>query len=216
MPAAAIGAGVGALGSGLSAAGGKKASSAANKLAQQQLALQQAQFGLTKQQYGLGNAALGPASNYWQALLKGGQAAVQATGPYASQISQAGQGARNSIQAFTPRGGEQNLALAQNYNDVSNNIARLYAGMQPLAAQGLTQVGGAYLGSGSAVNPMASPYAASSLYQSQMANAAQGAQGFGSLLYNSLNKLQSGGGGGAGKTQWQTAGQGPIPLFGSS
>lgn len=199
MPAAAakpIAAGLGAAGMLGSSAGGKKASNKANALAQQQLQLQQDQFGLTKQQYGLGNAALGPASNYWQALLKGGQAAVQATGPYASLIGQTAEGNRNAIAASTPRGGEQNLAIAQNYNQAGNNIARLYAGMQPLAAQGLTGVGSAYLGSGSAVNPQASPYAAASIYQSQLQNAQQGASGFGSLLYNALNKARGGGGGG--------------------
>jgi hypothetical protein len=183
MPAAlipAIGAIAGAGGSAASAAGGKKASNRANDLAQQQL-------GLQKQQTGLGNAVLGNASNYWNALLHGGQAAVQATGPIASQIGQAAQGTANSIRAFSPRGGEQNLALAQNQMQTGNNIARLYAGMQPMAAGALQGIGGAYLGS--AGTP--SPYAAASVYQQQLANAQQGASGFGSLLYNSLNKLQN-------------------------
>lgn len=196
MPTAAISAGLGAAGLGSSMAGGKKASGAANDLAKQQLALQQAQFGLTQNQYRLGNADLGPASNYWKALLSGGQAAVQATGPYAALISQAGQGARQSIAANAPRGGEANLASAMTYNDTANNIARLYAGMQPLAAQGLAQIGGEYLGSGSAVNPAASPYAALGAYQMANQNALTGASGFGSLLYNGINKLRGGSGGG--------------------
>jgi len=208
MPPVAIAAGIGALGTGASAAGGKKASSAANRLAQEQLALQQQQFGLTKQQYGLGDAALKPASDYWNALLKGGQAAVQATGPYASLIGQAAEGNRNAIMAATPRGGEQNLAIAQNYNQAGNNIARLYAGMQPLAAQGLTQVGGAYLGSGSAVNPQANPYAAASIYNQQMQAAQQGASGFGSLLYNALNKARGGSGSSSSGSSIPTGGKG--------
>src|SRR5436190_1823708 len=127
MPASAIpnmGAIAGAGGSAASAAGGKKQQNKANALAQQQLDIQ-------KGQLNLGNKTLGNASDYWNALLHGGQAAVQATGPYASLIGQAGQGARNSIAASTPRGGEQNLATAQTFNDTSNNMARLYAGMQP-------------------------------------------------------------------------------------
>src|SRR5258708_961305 len=104
MPPAALAipalAGVGA-----SAAGGKKSSNSANDLAKQQLQLQQQQFGLTKQQFGLGDAALGPASSYWQALLKGGNAAQQATGPYASIIGQNTEGARQAIAASTARGG---------------------------------------------------------------------------------------------------------------
>lgn len=185
MPAAAlpwIGAGVGGAGAIGSSAGGKKAANKANALAQQQLQLQSGQFAK-------GNKVLGTASDYWSNLLHGGQAAVQATGPYASLIGQAAQGARNSIMATTPRGGEQNLAIAQNYNQASNDIARLYAGMQPLAAQNLASIGGEYLGSAGAP----SPYAAAGVYQQQLANAQAGAGGFGSLLYNSLNKLRGGG-----------------------
>lgn len=197
MPAAAIPGiemGLGAAGAGASAAGGASAGKAGKNLAKQQLALQNAQFGLTRQQYGLGNAALGPASNYWQALLKGGPTAVAATGPYASLIGQAGQGARQAIATGTPRGGEANLATAQSYNQTADQIARLYAGMQPMAAQGLAQIGGEYLGSGSAVNPFANIGAASSIYGMQGQNAMQGAQGFGGLLYQGLQgKLNRGG-----------------------
>ena len=189
MPAAAIpiiGAVAGGVGSGLSASGGKKAQNQANQLAGQQL-------GLEKSMFGQGASILAPASNYWQSLLHGGQAAVQAAGPIASQIGQAAQGARNSIQATMPRGGEQNLALAQSFNDASNNIARLYAGMQPTAAGALGQLGGQFLGAGQALG---FPATMSGLGAAQMGvqNAASGAQGFGGLLYNSLNKLQRGGG----------------------
>src|SRR6266704_3253597 len=201
MPAAVLApALIGAAGSAASGASGKKAQNSANKLAQQQLQLQQGQFGLAKQQLGLGNAALAPASNYWSSLLQGGQAAVQATGPYASLIGQQGQGTRNAIVAGTPRGGEKNLALAENSMQTGNNIARLYAGMQPLAAQGLQGVAGEYLGSGAAFNPSANTGAAAGAYGMQSQNAAQGGQGFGSLLYNSLNKMRNPGGSGGGGT----------------
>jgi hypothetical protein len=80
--------------------------------------------------------------------------------------------------------------MANSYNDTSNNIARLYAGMQPLAAQGLTSIGGLQLGS--AGSP--SPGAAAGVYGMGMQNAAQGAAGFGTQLYNSLNKLRNLGG----------------------
>lgn len=192
MPAAIIPAAIGAGGSIASGIGGKKAQNQANKLASTELGLQQKQIGL-------GNAALAPAGDFWKALLHGGQAAVQATGPYASLIGQAGQGARNAIQAGTARGGEQNLALAQNYNQTSNDIARLYAGMQPLAAQGLMGVGGEYFGS--APNPTAAGLGASGM---GMQNAQQGAAGFGNMLYSALQKIQNrkgGGGGGLGGKQ---------------
>src|SRR5215469_7253321 len=172
MPAAAIpliSAGIGAAGSLGSAAGGKKAQKQANQLAGQQL-------GLEKSMFGQGQSLLAPASNFWQSLLHGGQAAVQATGPIASQIGQAAQGARNSIQAMTPRGGEQNLAVANTFNDASNNIARLYAGMQPTAAGALGQLGGQFLGAGQALG---FPATMGGLGAAQMglSSAQQGAQG---------------------------------------
>src|SRR6266700_8246736 len=145
--AGAITGGAGAIGSGI---GGKKAQKQANKIAQQQLGLQQQQFGLTKQQTGLGNAALSPAATYFQQLLQGGQAARLAVSPSAQLIGQAGQGAQRAIQAGTPRGGEQNLALAQNRLGTAGQIANLYTGVQPAAAQGLMGIGSTYLGSGAA------------------------------------------------------------------
>src|SRR5215469_13770720 len=185
MPPIAL-AGIGAAGALGSSAGGKKAQKNAQNLASTQLGLEQSMFGK-------GTSLLAPASNYWQSLLHGGQAAVQAAGPIASQIGQAAQGARNSIAATMPRGGEANLATAQTFNDASNNIARLYAGMQPTAAGALGQLGGQFLGAGQALG---FPATMSGLGAAQMGvqNAASGAQGFGGLLYNSLNKLQRGGG----------------------
>lgn len=206
MPVAPIAGGlIGAAGSAASGASGKKGQSAANALAKEQL-------GLEKQQYGLGNAAMASASGFWNNLLRGGQAAVQATGPYASLMGQGAQGTANAIRATTPRGGEQNLALAQNQIQLGNNIARLYAGMQPLAAQNLAQIGGTYLGSGSALGSPATMGGLGAA-QLQTGNANQAAGGFGSLLYNSLQKAQNQGGGGK-QPQMVTAGQGPIPLFG--
>lgn len=207
MPAAAIiGTGLGAAGSAGSAGKGKKASSHANALAQQQLQLQQQQFGLAKQQTGFGNAALGPSTDYWKALLNGGQAAVQATGPYASLIGQAAQGTRNSILSGTARGGEQNLALAQNSMNQGNNVARLYAGMQPLAAQGLASNAGAYFGSGAGFNPQANTGGAFGNYANQQNQAGAGASGFGGLLFNAMKKFGQGGGGGG--NSWGPGGAG--------
>src|SRR5882724_12469384 len=138
MPALAIpiiGAIGSAAGGAMSASGGKKAKKQGDTLAQQQLGLQQNQFGLTKQQVGLGNAALSPAQTYFQQLLQGGQAARVAVSPMSQLIGQTGQGAQRAIQAGTPRGGEQNLALSQNRMNTAGQIANLYTGVQPMAAQ---------------------------------------------------------------------------------
>jgi len=178
------------LGSGI---GGKKAQNQANKIAQQQLGLQQQQFGLTKQQTGLGNAALSPATQYFQSLLQGGQAARLATSPMAQLIGQTGQGAQRAIQAGTPRGGEQNLALAQNRIGTAGQISNLYTGVQPAAAAGLAGIGGQYLGSGAGFNPSANIGGALGQYGLSQQLASNAGGGFGNLLYNSLKKLQGGG-----------------------
>lgn len=163
---------------------GKKAQKRATAAEQQQLSEQSTAFGNAGQQ-------LGTAANYWNALLKGGQAAMNAVGPTASLVGQNAEGARQAIQAYTPRGGEQNLALAQNWNTASNNIARLYAGMQPLAAQGLTGIGNSWLQAGA---PQVGSGIAGLVSQQGMSNT--GAAGAGSMLYNSLSKQGQGGGGG--------------------
>lgn len=198
MPPAAlapIAIGLGGAGSAANAAGGKKASNSANNLAQQQLNLQLAQWGQAKKIIG---SAFQPASDYWNSLLKGGQAATTAVGPIASQIGQAEAGARNSIQQSTPRGGEQNLAVANTYNQGFNDISRLYAGVQPLAAQNLGSLSGLAAG----FNPSSNTSGAFSNYGNQQQLATQGGQGFGNLAYKGAQqkkaKPQSGGGGSGG------------------
>jgi hypothetical protein len=198
MPAAAlpfISAGIGGAGAISSGIGGKKAQKKQNELAQQQLGLQRDQYGTAQKQLGMGNQAIAPAQGYFNALLQGGQAAREAVGPYASLISQAGQGTNNAILAGTPRGGEQNLAIAQNRMNTGNQIAGLYKGMQPLAAEGLTGIGSQYLSSGAAFNPNPNIGGAFGAYGQQQQNAQQAGQGFGNILYAGLNKLQQGKGG---------------------
>ena len=190
MPPAAIAAGVtGLAGTGASAAGGKKASNAANRLAEQQQQLQQQQWNQALKQLNLGRSAFQPAENYWNALLHGGQAAVQATGPYASLIGQNAAGAQRAIQTALPRGGEQNLALAQSRIGASNDISRLYAGMQPTAASALGSLAGTAFGSGASFNPSANIGGALSNYANQQALAQQAGQGFGSILYRAGQKI---------------------------
>lgn len=160
--------------------GGKKG------LAQGQQDLQSQQFGLAKQQLGTANAALAPSTSFWDSLLKGGQAAAQATGPYASLLGQGASGTTQAIQAMTPRGGEQNLAIAQNYNQLGNNVSRLYAGMQPAAAQGLAQNSAALFGSSSAFNPTANIGAAEQALGGSNQIKGQTGSGIGQLAYKGL------------------------------
>jgi hypothetical protein len=77
-----------------------------------------------------------------------------------------------------------------------------------MAAQGLAGIGGEYLGSGASMNPNANIGAAQGQYGLSQQMAGQGAGGFGSLLYNSLKKLQSGATGGGGTPPFLPAGKG--------
>ena len=169
-----------------SSGGGKKG------LAQGQQNLQQQQFGLAQQQLGLGNAALGPSTSFWNALLKGGTAAAQATGPYASLLGQGASGTTQAIQASTPRGGEQNLAIAQNYNQLGNNVSRLYAGMQPAAASGLAQDAAAYLGSAGQFNPFANIGAAEQAQAGSNQTKGMTGAGLGQLAYKGGQSANAG------------------------
>jgi len=85
------------------------------------------------------------ASDYWQKLLGSPQAQQQALGPSEGNISQAYQGAKQTIQNTLPQGGEKNLALAQLPTAQAGSIAQLYQGLGPQAA---TQLGNLGLGVG--------------------------------------------------------------------
>lgn len=174
MPPAVIPA-IGAVaGAGASAAGSKKGNKAASNAANQQFQMQQQLF----------KTALGawqPAANYWQALLSGNPTAVaQAVGPQADIIRGQGQASAQQIAATSPAGGQTNLAQTQNQMGQYNQIARLSAGMQPMAAQALGQLAGMPMS-------ISAPNVSSGLkfdtHQQEQANAAKGGlgQGLGQL-----------------------------------
>lgn len=219
MPPIAIMAGIGAAGAGASAAGGKKARNQADRQAQQQLAIQQQQlalqrqqFGLTQEAFNLGKSAWLPARDYWQALMGGGQAARVAVGPSAELIGEVGDATRRTIGENLPRGGERNLATAQSQIGQQRDISRLYAGVQPQAAQMLGALSGQQTGASVGFNPQAqiglAPNVLSQALYAQQA-AQQGAAGFGGLLYQALNKRNQTG-------SWWGSGSGgitPTPPF---
>lgn len=77
---------------------------------------------------------LGPAADYWNAILKGGPAATAAIAPYATQVGQNYANATSSAQSMLPRGGYSSTVQAQlpfaQARDVNNSLLQL----QPLAA----------------------------------------------------------------------------------
>jgi hypothetical protein len=199
MPVAAIaGLAGGALSGAGSAMGGKKAGQAADK----QLALQQAQLNFGKELSQQGMGAWTPAANYWKSLLGGDKTAIQgAVGPSADFIRGSNATGLRQIASSMPAGGERNLALAQGNQAGYSQLGRLYAGVQPAAAGQLGQLSAIPLGAG--VNTMAqgAPQVGAGLaaQQSGKAQAMQGAQGAGQLLYQGANKLGNRGSGGNAK-----------------
>lgn len=133
-------------GVGAQAAGGKKSSGASNKLAQQTA---DRQFQMQQQLLNTGLSVFNPAADYFKSLLSGDPTKVaQAVGPTSDVLK--GQAASQSRQlaATMPAGGEANAAQAENAQNSSNNLARLYAGVQPGAATALGQLAGTPIGAG--------------------------------------------------------------------
>jgi hypothetical protein len=202
MPAAiipAIGSIVGGVGS---AVGSGKSGKHAGDQAAKQLALQQGQLNFGK---GLAQAGMGawqPAANYWSTLLGGDKTAIQgAVGPSADLVRGSMNAAQRTIGNILPAGGERNLALAQNNQQGYSQLARLYAGVQPIAAGQLGQLSQIPLQAGVGTMGQGAPQVAAGLQAQQGAKgqAMQGAQGAGSLIYQGMNKLGNRNSGGSGK-----------------
>jgi len=192
----AVGLAIGGIASGAGAAsGGKKG----NNTARQQLALQQQQLAFGKEAFNTGMGAWTPATDYWKTLLSGDRTAVEgAIGPISDQVRSVGAATGRSIASSMPAGGERNLALALNSGDTYNNLARLYAGVQPTAANALGQLAAIPMGAGTSIMGQAAPNigAAVAAQNAQNQNKMAGASGLGSLLYRVGTKGSSGSGGG--------------------
>lgn len=127
-------------GAGASAAGGKKGSNAAKDAANKQFAMQQ-------QLFSTGLSAWQPAADYFKKLLSGDPTQMaQAVGPTSDLLKSQQQGQARQMAATLPSGGEANAAQAQASQGSYNNLARLYAGVQPGAASALGQLSAAPLG----------------------------------------------------------------------
>ena len=98
--------------------------------------------GRAGESFTMGRSAWQPAADYWSALMEGGQAARVAVGPAREEIGSVYDAQRRSISENLPRGGERNLAVAQSDVGEARDISRLYAGVQPMAAEHLAQLSG--------------------------------------------------------------------------
>ena len=188
-----------------SAAGGKKGNS-------QQKAAQQAadrQFQMQQQLFSTALSAWQPAANYYQSLLSGDPTRMAAAvGPTSDIIKQQSQAQARQLAATTPMGGEANAAMAANAQNTSNNLARLYAGVQPGAAAALGQLAGAPMGA-------SAPNVGSGLkfdtHQQEQLGQSKGSLGSGLGTLAAGAKHGSGGGGGKGGSTPNY----PTPNYGS-
>jgi len=127
-------------GVGASAAGGKKGNSAAKDAANKQFQMQQ-------QLFNTGLSAWTPAANYFKSLLSGDPTQIAAAvGPTSDILKGQAQAQARQTAATMPAGGEAAAAAAANSQGSYNNLARLYAGVQPGAATALGQLSAAPLG----------------------------------------------------------------------
>lgn len=200
MPPIAIAAGMAAAGA-AGSSGGKKGGG--NSLAAQQLQVQQQQLAFGKEAFGTGMKAWQPATDYWKALLSGDRTMMDAAvGPTSDVVRSTGAATGRNIASSMPAGGERNLAVALNSGDTYNNLSRLYAGVQPTAANALGQLSTIPIQAGTNIMGQAAPNigAAAGAQANTANNKMSGAQGLGSLLYRGMNKNNdNGGGGGSGK-----------------
>lgn len=115
-----------------------------------QVGLQSTEADLLKRYSDIALPYLTSAGSYWSDLMKGGPAAQAATAPYAQRIAQQTDLAGRQIQQNLPAGGERNLALAQLPITKATNIANLYQGLGPTAAQQLQALALGSAGAGNA------------------------------------------------------------------
>lgn len=91
------------------------------------------------------DAALGGASDFWNAILKGsGSKFDQFVAPTKEAINESFDAARKTISEFGPRGGGVNSAEADLSNKQASSLSSLVFGAQGEAANSLTNLGSIY------------------------------------------------------------------------
>lgn len=191
MPPAVAAIVPGLAGAGASSASGKKGGGSAQRSADAQAQLQ-------NQLFGEHTSTFTPAANYFKSLLSGDPRQIAAAvGPTSDILKQQAQANQQALAANTVGGGAQNQAQQQNLQNQYNQTSRLYAGVQPAAAQALGQLSQAPL-SASAPNIGAGlKYNTHLQDQSNQAKGGLGT-GLGQAFAGARNSKRSGEGGGGG------------------
>jgi hypothetical protein len=180
------------------------------------------QLGFQKEMFGAARPMLDRAGSYWGTLLGGSRNAMsQATAGPRGAITDQYRGATKSLEQSGVRGGVKDVATAELARDRAGRVAALTSGVQPGAAQGLSEIGGKFLGVAPGLGGTgASLYsslmgATADRYNTASQSAGQSASAFGSLLFDLLKARYSGGGGGLPSTPFPgTGGYGPMPSAG--
>lgn len=201
---------VSAAGTGASAYNQYKANKTA-KAAQQSVSDTAAgQLGLQRELFASGAPMLNQAGSYWTTLLRGSRGAMsQATAGPRSAINDQYRGAATNLERSGVRGGVKDVSLAELSRDRAGKVAALTSGVQPAAAQNLSEIGGKFLGVGSQAGSTGAGLYSSLMGSTQQAaqyagqNAGQAGSAFGSLLFDLLkSKYGQGGSGGEGQSAW--------------
>lgn len=205
MPPAVAAVAPAIIGAAGSASGGKKGAGAANRAAERQFQQQQEVFQFGKDLANTGLSAWKPAAGYFQSLLSGDPTQIaQAVGPTSDILKQQSQANARQLAATMPAGGEAAAAGAANAQNSYNNIARLYAGVQPQAAQALGQLSSVPFGAGASFAGMGAPNVGSGLkydtHQQEQLGQSKGALG------TSLGTLA-----GRGRSSKGSKGASPLP-----
>lgn len=141
------------LGAGLlgrkAARGAGKASPEEQQLLQRGMSVAENLYGSGGQMLRRGGEDLEAPAGYFGRLLRGDRAAQsQAIAPQVANITSVYRGAEKNLERAGLQGGERTLAEAELGRERAGQIAGLTTGVQPAAAEALTQVGGMRLGAG--------------------------------------------------------------------
>jgi len=103
---------------------------------------------------GKAGESLGLSQDFWKSLMQMDPATLaQVFSPEISRIQKNKQQKIDTVSRFAPRGGERDRALTESRTDALSQISRLFSSARPMAAEGLSTVGGQFgslgLGAGS-------------------------------------------------------------------
>jgi hypothetical protein len=132
---------------------------------------------------GLGRTAVGQGAGYYSSLLGSRTAAQAATAPAAAGIREQAAGAERGLSGLVGRSAGASTALAESQRQTQGQVARLTAGVQPMAAAKLAEIG-----SDATAHGLGALSGAGSIYGGSANNATYGRLGTSSQLSGILGQ----------------------------